>query len=215
MAPNRLGEISVTQSKLIIAEGRDVGDFCRAALKAYGVGGFQIINAGGVSQIPPVIMALPMITGFEQARVNGIAIVRDAEAVADSAVDSVRNALRKADLPVPDVAFQTAQEGGIKTAIAILPGLDKNGKLIPSGSLEDLCLATVDDEAVLTCVDAFLDCCEAAGCDLRRRHKAKLHAYLASNDKFVGMSIGLASKANAWDWKHPQLDVFRELLCNL
>lgn len=215
MPPNRLGEISITQSKLIIAEGRDVEDFCRAALKAYALTGFQVIDAGGVSQIPAMIMALPRITGFDQARVNAIAIVRDAETSADSAVDSVRNALRRADLPVPDITFQTTQEGRIKTAIAILPGLDENGKLIPSGSLEDLCLATVGDEAVLTCVDAFLDCCEAAGSDLRRRYKAKLHAYLASNDKFVGMSIGLASKANAWDWKHPRLDVFKELLCNL
>ena len=92
---------------------------------------------------------------------------------------------------------------------------DKKGNIIPSGTLEDLCLSTIQDQSVLECVESFLDCCKEKGSDVRRPHKSKLHAYLASNDKFVGLKIGEASKAGAWNWNHQRLKPFKKLLCAL
>ena len=41
--------------------------------------------------------------------------------------------------------------------------------------------------------------------EFTRLHKTKLHSYLAGKNDFVGLKIGEASKAGAWDWDHNSL----------
>ncbi|MDY7009543.1 MAG: DUF3226 domain-containing protein, partial [Planctomycetota bacterium] len=130
------------------------------------------------------------------------------------AIASVKHALAKAELPVPNGPFEIA-EGNPKTALVLFPGLDDSGNLIQTGTLEDLCLTTVENQPMLDCVDAFLSCCKDVGADMRHRHKMKLHTYLAGHDKFVGKKIGEAAQAGAWDWDHSRMKPFKQLLCAL
>ena len=42
--------------------------------------------------------------------------------------------------------------------------------------------------------------------------KTKLHSYLAGNNDFVGLKLGEASKAGAWDWNHVRFKPFKDML---
>lgn len=203
----------IREPNLLLTEGRDACFFCEHALKAYGLNGFQVFNFGGNSELAKGIETVRVTPGFEQTA-KTIVIIRDAENSASAAVASVQGALKKVGFSVPNKPFEIA-DGNPRTAFILFPGLNELGKLIPEGRLEDLCLATVENQPMLDCVDKFLSCCEGVDADMRRQHKMRLHAYLAGHDKFVGMKIGEAAQAGAWDWNHSIMKPFRELLCAL
>lgn len=48
--------------------------------------------------------------------------------------------------------------------------------------------------------------------ELRYTHKSKLHAFLAGKNKYVGMKIGEAAKAGAWNWNSIHMQPYKELL---
>lgn len=206
-------EQAITEPNLLLAEGADMCGFCKWAVRAYRLTGFQVIDFEGNRQFRTKLRTLKEITGFER-NAKAIVVVRDAETSASAEADSIRGALRDADFQVPAKAFEIAN-GDPRTAFVLFPGLNEAGKLFPAGTLEDLCLATAKSPQILACVDSFLLCCKEAGADMRRPHKMKLHAYLAGQDKFVGMKIGEAAAAGAWNWDHPKLKPFKELLRQL
>jgi hypothetical protein len=186
----------ITQPRVLLAEGADAHWFCLWAKEAYNLVGVQVIDYGGVKNLPRRLKALRLVTGYD--RVEALAVLRDAEADASAALASVQHALETAGLPVPQNVGKIVA-GPPRTAVFLFPGLfDDAGKPV-SGTLEELCLATVADKPVMKCVDSFIDCATSAGCDARRRHKARVHAYLSANDKFVGLKLGEAAKAGAWD----------------
>jgi len=53
---------------------------------------------------------------------------------------------------------------------------------------------------------------QSNGQKIARPHKTKLHSYLSGKDDFVGLKIGEASKAGAWDWDHERLKQFKDLI---
>ena len=202
----------ITETRLLLVEGADAYWFSRWALRAYGLSGFQVMDFGGITALPRRLKLLKLITGFE--RVESLAIMRDAETSASSAAESIRGALTAAELPVPEAELQI-EPGPPKTAFLVFHDMPEGDGPPTQGCLEDLCLGTVRDEPVMECVGAFLKCAEDAGCDIRRRHKAQLHAYLAANDKSVGLKLGEAAKVGTWDWEHPLFKPLRELLSSL
>jgi hypothetical protein len=204
----------IEQPKVILTEGRDAQYFCQEAIRAYGISGYQAIDFKGNSELPLKLKTLRVLPGFEQVQV--LVVARDMETSVESAVASIRDALTKAGFAVPDGPFET-KDGTPKVAFVLFPGFDDSGNLSRAGTLEHLCLSTVSNAGLMNCVEAFLSCCEHAGSDMRYRHKMQLHAYLAgTGDKgLVGMRIGQAARAGAWNWQHPRMKPFKDLLVSL
>ena len=85
-----------------------------------------------------------------------------------------------------------------------------------AGTLEDLCLQILSEnnsKDVLLSIDAFLATMESTnGRNYHRKHKNKLHTYLASSDEYDSMPLGLASKAGAFNWNSDYLTPLKSFL---
>jgi len=102
-----------------------------------------------------------------------------------------------------------------RTAFILFPGFSESeeGKeILETGTLEDHCLAMVDEVRIIKCVDEYLACVKGAGKEIKHEHKARLHTYLSGKDKFVGLKVGEAARAGAWDWNHPRLEKMKEII---
>ena len=209
--------VELTERKLLLTEGKDAYFWALSALQAYGLTGIQVVDFGGVGNrdLRIHLRALRQATGFTP-RVEVVGILCDSEDDSKGRLQSVCSALDDVGLPFPSEAFKVSS-GSVppRTAVILFPGLSPDGALLPCGTLEDLCLSALEDRALLDCVDSFLDCARGAGSQIRRPHKAKVHAFLSAHDKYVGMKIGEAARAGAWDWNHPCLSPFRRILESL
>jgi len=206
----------IEKQKLILAEGMDVHGFLFHASRAFDRDDIQVFNFKGKDELRPFLEALSNMENF--TNVNTIVIARDAETNAQSTVQSIRSALQNAenlDLPIPTEPFQFSSSNGIKTAFILFPGLDKNGKS-RAGTIEDLCLETVADDPVLKkCVENFIKCSSQNQLDndvLRHPWKSRLHAYLAGKDDHAGIKLGVAAKDRVWNWDHPAMIPFKEVI---
>lgn len=92
----------------------------------------------------------------------------------------------------------------------MFPGTQKND-LYDAGTLEDLCMTSVEKDENWKCVDDYLECLQKREV-LTHLHKARLHAYLAGKNGMAGMKLGEAAKAGAWDWKSVAMRDFRTFL---
>ena len=211
MAPR----IEIKQPKLLLVEGVDAYYFFIWACEAFGVNDVQVMNFGGITDLADYLKTLPMVPGYEQ--VKTIAIARDAENDPVAAVSNVKRALQQINLPVPSIPFEFA--GTLpRVAFMVFPGTttDVDGhNILSPGTLEDLCLEIVKDCSTFECVDLFIQCLQSKGQEIKRLHKTKLHTYLAGNNDFVGLKIGEASKAGAWDWNHCKIDPFRQIILGM
>ena len=140
-------------------------------------------------------------------QVETLVITRDAETDSEAATRSIRSAMEAAGLPVPDTPFKFNTSGCPKTAFMVYPGPDQ-----VSGTLEDLCLTTVENDPLLDCAEEFLTCATQQGEELPRKHKNKLHCFLAGKDKYVGSTIGQASYKGAWPPDHDALLPFKQVI---
>ncbi|MFH0812686.1 MAG: DUF3226 domain-containing protein [Pseudomonadota bacterium] len=201
----------IKERKIILAEGADAYYFSIWAYQAFGVRGVQVLNFGGIDDLLPYLSTLKELSGFKQ--VESMVIARDAEQDADAAVKSIKTSLKKAGLPVPDKAFVFSNTVP-RVAYMIFPGFLKKGALA-DGSLEHLCLETINDDAIMNCVDQFIDCLKFQNKKPKYPQKTKLHTYLAGKDAFVGLKIGEAAKAGAWDWNHSKMKPFKKIIMKM
>ena len=49
----------------------------------------------------------------------------------------------------------------------------------------------------------------------KRLHKNRLHSYLSATNEYVGLKIGEATNAGAWDWNHEMMQNFKDLLLSM
>jgi hypothetical protein len=61
-------------------------------------------------------------------------------------------------------------------------------------------------------VESGNQCLQSNGNEIKRPHKTKLHTYLSGKNDFVGLKIGEAAKAGAWNWEHLKLKPFRDII---
>jgi hypothetical protein len=141
--------------------------------------------------------------------VTSLVIARDAENNFDSAISNVKNSLKQTLLPAPEKPFEFTGNNP-KIALMIFPGFNEQG--LQCGTLEDLCLDVVKDCSTFDCVDAYIQCLQSNGYEIKRPHKTKLHAYLSGKNDFVGLKIGEAAKAGAWDWDHAKFKPFKDVI---
>ncbi len=208
--------IRITATRLILVEGPDDRLFLKGAIDVWDLPGIQVLDYGGVPKLRPYLRTIRGVEGFDG--VASLIVQRDADTDADAAWRSATDALMAAGLPSPKEPFVFA-EGRPRTAVMVFPGhgvLPSQPGVLATGTLEDLCPATVAEDRLLGCADEFLDCAaKRAGEQLPHPKKSRLHAYLAGKDDRAGLKLGEATKAGAWNLDHPALTQFRQVITEM
>lgn len=187
----------------LLVEGRDAVGFFEALIQDLALEEVQIQDFGGVAELRTFLYAFA--GGSEFARVRSIGIVRDAETSSRGAFQSVQGSIAGAGLPVPKAPGQRVGDHPAVTAM-ILPGGDR------TGMLETLLNETLRGNDVQACIDDFFRCIEErCGEPMRRPHKARAHAYLATKPD-PHLSVGFAAKRGYWDLEHKALEPLRAFL---
>jgi len=164
-----------------------------------------VMDFGGINELTNFIKLLANDESYDN--IDTIVIARDAEKDAKAAKNSIQTSMTEAEIPVPVKSFEYATNATLKTAFMIFPGPKQK-----NGTLEDLCLSTVQNDPLLECVNDYLECVKAKGENLPRIHKNKLHCFIAGKDESVGKPIGLAFKAKVWPPEHPALKPFKRII---
>ena len=200
---------AIHKRKLLLTEGKDSELFLVWACRTYrSQEDTQIMDFGGVTELRDFLAQLANQESYDE--VETIVIARNAETDSQAATRSVQSAIRSVALPVPPTSFKFAGDGAPRTAFMIYPGPSYT-----SGTLENLCLLTVQGDPLLDCVEDFLTCAEQQGESLPRKHKNRLHSFLSGKDKYVGSTIGQASYMGAWPSNHEALLPFKEIIENM
>jgi len=204
----------IEKEKLLLAEGKDACHFfCHACNFYRETQDVQVMHFGGNDELPNFLSDLTNMDKFDE--VNTIVISRDAETDADAAIMSIQDAIKhannkkSANIPTPQESFKytNTQKFSMKVAFMIFPG-----PKLKKGTLEHLCLSTVEGDPLLECVDDYLECAKAKGERFPRAHKNKLYCFLSGKDDFIGSRIGLAFKAKVWPPDHPALEPFKRII---
>lgn len=200
------GPFVINKKILILVEGSDEERFLPLLAQARGFPDFQCKSFNGIPELPRFLKNLPNIPGF--SNVASLGIIRDADDNPATALQSTRDALRNAALPVPETEL-SVKLGPPKTAIFLTPG---NGS---PGALESCLLRSVGDNPDLECIDALLACMEGRnGIELRQKDKVRVQAFLATRVK-VFRQISEGARAGIWPFEHTAFDGFERLLSTI
>jgi hypothetical protein len=199
----------ITKPKLLVVEGADDNRFLAALLKSLRMGDdFDIRDLEGKGNFGEALRFLPAASGFTQ--INSLGIVCDADQDAQSAFLSIRNILRNTLLSVPDRPM-TITAGNPRVAVFIWPNCSV------SGTLETLCLSSVENDPAMPCVRQYFECLRdqmpalPKTIEKAQLHAFLLHTFLASREK-PGLRIGEAAEKHYWDWDHPAFDPIKQFL---
>lgn len=154
-------QIEIKKKKLLLAEGADAYFFCIWACQGFGANDIQVLDFKGVNELGLYLRQLVLAPRFDI--VESIVIARDAESNASEAVQSVQSALKNAKLPDPKSPFDFT-DGMPKTAFILFPGFSE----LEDGTLEDLCLAMVDEDPTLKCVNEYIACVKGVGEEIKQ-----------------------------------------------
>ena len=196
--------IAVNSATQLVVEGKDYLNFFEALLDYLGIADVQIQNYGSVDELSVFLPLLAKTSNFGMVR--NIGVVRDAEISSPSAFQSVRSALSKANLPLPEDT-SSRSDGDPVTSVLVLPD-DEPGML--ETVLARSFAGTTEDE----CIDRFFECVESVGGTIRRPAKARTCAYLATTNH-PQVSVGVAAKKGVWDFEHAAFTRVREFLSRL
>jgi hypothetical protein len=195
---------AIESETLLLVEGNDHRNFFEAFRDHLAIPEMQIENYGGVSQLSGVLAAYASSREFGTVRRLGI--VRDAESSAVSAFQSVRSALHRANLALPERIGAVAT-GDPMVGVLVLPD-DGPGML---ETVLARCFAETRED---DCIERFFQCVKADGRTILRSEKARTCAYLATT-RDPHVSVGVAAKKGVWDFKHDGFSNVREFLSRL
>lgn len=206
----------IVKDYLVLCEGRDAQEFLIKYFNSSELkkvpefeNNIQVIDFGGISDLTKFLESLRKLDGFPS--VKNLAIIRDAEQNAKTAVDNIKSALHKNNFVVPDEPNQW-EIGTPNIGYILFPKFD----MTATGALEDLCLTIIAEdgwEKLKTDIQAFvLEMEKKRGEPLPRKFKNELHTYFSATDSFVSMKIGEAASAGAFNWEHDALTPLREFL---
>jgi hypothetical protein len=194
--------LRIERQKLLVVEGRDEERFFNAAFNNYlGLTDIQVMPIGGKTKLSASLAALIRDPKFQS--VASLAIIRDADATdldastsaASKSLVSVSSSLSLSGLRGPSAHGEFA-DGDPRVGIFIVP----NG--IDDGMLETLCLASVSAGPEFECVNRYFECLQVHQIVPTHHHKARAHAWLASQPK-PGLRVGEAADAGYWPWDSP------------
>ncbi len=193
-----------------IVEGADAWEFWTGLARRLELSAMQVHDFRGIAELRQYLRTVQHTPGWEGVRT--LVIGRDCEQDAQAALQSVQSHLSAANLPVPLAPF-SFEGSGPRVAILLWPApvkLAGSNVWMGTGTLEDLCLSCIPQDD-LVCADRFLQCVEGQRGPLKRRHKARLQAYLAGTDH-AGLQFRDATAAGAWDLDSGVMDPFIALL---
>ena len=161
----------------LAVEGNDQRNFFEAFVDHHSVPNIQVQNFGGVNDLSGFLLALTDAPGFTET-VRRLGIVRDAEACAVSAFQSVLTSLRRANLPLPRKPLDRTDTRKPDTIVLILPDSSRQGML------ETLLCESFAGGEEDRCIDVFFECIETIPDRMiNRRQKARAHAYFGYETK--------------------------------
>ena len=194
----------ISLSRLLLVEGDTPMHFFEALLRHLGnARDVEIRNFRSIARLRPTLIDLAQTAEF-QTLVTSVGVIRDAEADAVAARQSVDDALRAAGLT-------PARVPPIATSVFILPD---NAS---PGMIETLCMHAVDAEAALaapsSCTKEFFDCLAKSGIALPEPGLAKNRAqvYLATR-AVVQLFPGQAAYRGHWPWDNPVFGPLKQFL---
>jgi len=200
---------SVTAPKLLLVEGQDDHRFFSRLRASADITEDQldIVPYDGKSNVSRFIRDLPhMVPGFSE-NVRSLGIVRDADDDPENAFKGVRDALSRAGLPTPARPGEFVGDP-LKVGVLILPNPE-----LP-GMLEDLCLAAVEDDPAMGCINEYLDCLGSTDVPIKNPAKARFYAFLASRKK-PELKLGEATDAGYIPLDSPVFDTAKQFLLSL
>lgn len=195
----------IEKPKLLLVEGIDEVRLFRALAKHIGAEDVQIRPYQGKDNLRPFLRVLPQIPGYSD--LESIGVTRDADENSDNAAKSVRDALGAAGLPIPNSPLESANDGKIAVRYLIIP----HGE---TGALEDVCLASVNEDPAMACVNGYFDCIEQSELDGPRAtwmSKAKVHAFLSSRED-PALRLGEAAERGVWPFDAPVFSPLKSVL---
>lgn len=188
----------IQKTKLLAVEGKDECNFFEAFFKYFQLDNIQTIDIGGKDRFKNEFPLLYAMEGFSE--LTHIGFVRDAETnPAHLAFASICNILKEYNLPCPSTINEIIKNN-IAVGIFIMP--DNQG----TGMLENLCLKSIKNKPVQSCIDAFIDCFKKIQVDEEKgkfnEPKSRVQSYLASRSPIV-KSLGEGALKKYWDFNHP------------
>jgi hypothetical protein len=192
---------------VLVVEGRDDYLFFQALLSHLGQATeFEIWEFQGIGKWPPYPAALRVTPGFDQ--VTSLGIVRDADQDAAATFQSICDALKRANLPVPPQIGVSAP-GPPRVAAFVLPDCGSQGML------ETLCIRSVAADPAIPCITRFFTCVSRRGLPMpASMDKARVRAFLASRQT-PDLLLGHAAHAGHWPWDHPAFEPIKQFLLAL
>ncbi len=191
----------------LLVEGNDQRNFFEAFIEHLSLADIQIQNFGGVNELRAFLLAFVNAPGFRDI-VQSVGIVRDAEASAQGAFQSVQDSLENAGLSVPSRPEDRTDSSPAVTVL-ILPDNSRPGML---ETLLNETFANTPEEA---CINAFFECVEAIPTvSINNPDKARAYAYLTTKPN-PHHSVGMAAKQRYWDLDHPVFNQLRQFLMAL
>ncbi|MGB4705172.1 MAG: DUF3226 domain-containing protein [Candidatus Saccharicenans sp.] len=194
---------------LLVVEGKDDADFFEAFLKALSreiqeiKDKFDIFYIEGKKKLPKALEAIKQTPGFN--KVDALIIIEDSNSSPDSTLQSIKDSLKKAGLPIPRKATEPSGKKP-KVMILLLPDTNKQGML------EDLCLESVKNDPAVNCMENYFNCLKSKGIKIKVSFsKAKCLAFLASRPK-VPKNIGIAAHQGVWPFDSPAFDKIKDAI---
>jgi len=213
-----LTNILLEKPILLLVEGRDEEIFFKYFIPHLiktdentwnNLDSIQVLPFNGTSKLSEILELIKLVAGYEA--VTQIGIIRDADNDAISAFQAVQNALKIADLPIPESQLVPTQ---LKPVI--------NAMIIPetgNGSFEKIFLNSVVDDPASNYVDEYFS-------NLNQHYndgnldrpinmcKAKIHAFLASRKKPIA-SFGGGAIEKYWDYDNESFNDLKAFLMSL
>ena len=193
----------ITERKVLFVEGKDEEVFFKVLLQKQDLHGVQIISSGGKEQFSSIFPEIIKMPDFDE--VQALAVIQDTDTNSDSVFQSICHTLKKEQLSVPKEMSHFTSEIP-KVGIFTLP----NGK--DSGSLESLCLSTVQSEGITNCIEPFIECIkqktslEDSQYKLPKSfNKAKCKAFLSAMEDDTP-SLGIAAEKGYWNLESDKLN---------
>jgi len=195
----------ITQSRLLLVEGKDDLLFFDALIKQQNLQNIQIISYEGKPNLRRFLKSVLVKSPEFHNRVNSLGIVRDADTNASSTFQSICDALQSAGLSVP---HRVLEPTGRHPQITIM--------IIPHGSthgmLEDLCLDAVKADPATNCMEQYFQCLQQLPSSIPNNiSKAKVQVFLASRHE-PGKRLGEAAQAGYWPWNNGVFETTKSFL---
>lgn len=212
--------ITIDSPKLLMVEGNDEKVFFQAYLAHLGIRDVQILDVGGKPKFRPEIKSLVALGLLEG--LTHFAIIEDADNSAEDAFKKLTDLLKimpNIGVPKQQDSWNAAAEIAGGAFVMTAPNQQK-------GALEDLCLATVQENPLMECVNTFSSCIETFYQKAPKK-KAKVEAQAFSISEIKAEAYALAKTADerhlanrfylsvqtkVWNFDHESLSPLRNFL---